>query len=395
MTQSFPIVINGAGLAGCAAALGLARQGWHCRLVDPQAAPFNQISLQRAEEWDARVYAFAPRPWQWLQAQGVDFAQVRAQPVRAMCVYGDDGGFLRFSAEEAELPFLAVIAEASAVRAAIGKALSKRDVEMRFDPAAQLTHAERHAGHWTLRTAGGEEWATPLLIGAEGRQSWTREMVGISSWQTEYGQTAVVANLRCERAHQATAYQWFRGAEVVAYLPLPGNVISLVWSAPHALAQELMSLALPEFAERVAAVSGFALGGMEVITPPQGFALSLLRCERMTAPRVALVGDAAHGIHPLSGHGINLGFNDAAALAQILGSADKGADPGDAVLLARYERRRFEEPFLLQTTTDLLARLYAWSSPWVQVLRNRGLNWVDRLVPVKRVLARYAALAQW
>ena len=159
---------------------------------------------------------------------------------------------------------------------------------------------------------------SPLLVGADGRDSWVRNAAGLSALNTPYGEKGLVANFATEKPHRQIAYQWFRDDGVLAYLPLPGNRISIVWSTPDANADELCQLPSDIFCERVAEAGVHQLGALELLTPPVAFPLRLMRVPQTVAPRLALVGDAAHGIHPLSGHGINLGFQDARVLAELL-----------------------------------------------------------------------------
>jgi len=208
---------------------------------------------------------------------------------------------------------------------------------------------------------------------------------------TSYGQTAVVANFACERAHHARAWQWFRpDGGVLAWLPLPGRRMSMVWSAPTALANELLTLAPGELAARVAAAGEGMLGELACITPAAAFPLSHLQLASVVAHRVALVGDAAHGVHPLAGQGVNLGFGDAAALGMVLRERGPITDVGAPFLLERYARKRAEPIAAMHMVTDGLARLFGATMPLIPSMRNAGLAMVGRLSPLKRALARPA-----
>lgn len=177
---------------------------------------------------------------------------------------------------------------------------------------------------------------------------------------------------------------------VLAYLPLPGQRMSIVWSTPDAHADALCALPPEALAEQVAAAGQHVLGRLETITPAAAFPLRLIRVPRTVSPRLALVGDAGHGIHPLSGHGINLGFQDARVLAEMLGAAGPWQDIGEERFLQRYQRARREETVLMQTTTDTLRRLFRASPPGLAPLRNLGLTLTNNLGPMKSVLVRYA-----
>ena len=241
-----------------------------------------------------------------------------------------------------------------------------------------------------LTLADGTVLFGRLLVGADGRDTWVRQSARLGAVDTPYGEKGVVANLSSEKPHRNIARQWFSAEGVLAYLPLPGNRISVVWSTRDDFADELCALPAEDFCARVAAGGDMALGQLGLITPPAAFPLRLIRVRQAVAPRLALIGDAAHGIHPLSGHGINLGFQDASELASLLASVKPWHDIGDLRLLQRYQRARSEETALLQTTTDGLRRLFRASPPGLRGLRNLGLNLTDGLPFVKNTLVRYA-----
>jgi 2-polyprenylphenol 6-hydroxylase len=246
-------------------------------------------------------------------------------------------------------------------------------------------------GDATLVLANGEALSARLIVGADGIRSWVRSAAGLVAMPKPYGQTAVVAHFACERAHHGAARQWFRAdGGVLAWLPLPERRVSMVWSAPDALAEALLALAPAELAARVAAAGSNVLGEFTPLGPASGFPLQFLRLPTSVAHRLALVGDAAHGLHPLAGQGVNLGFGDAEALSGVLAERGPVDDPGAPALLTRYARRRAEPVLAMQAVTDGLARLFGTRMPWVRVLRNFGLSAVDRLPVVKRALAQPA-----
>jgi 2-polyprenyl-6-methoxyphenol hydroxylase-like FAD-dependent oxidoreductase len=177
---------------------------------------------------------------------------------------------------------------------------------------------------------------------------------------------------------------------VLAWLPLPGRRISIVWSAPDAQARELLTLSPDALTARVAEAGMNALGAMRMITPPAAFPLQSLRLPTSIAHRMALVGDAAHGIHPLAGQGVNLGFGDAQALAAVLAERGPVRDAGAPILLERFARRRAEPVIAMYSVTDGLVKMFGPRTPWLRTLRNAGLAAVDRLPVIKRVLAQSA-----
>lgn len=386
------VVIAGAGLVGLALARAIARVGLRVALVDraPIAAPESD-----PETWDQRVYAVSPGSatflrslgaWQMLEAE-------RLQAIEAMHVAGDAGSTLEFSAYELGERALAWIVEERALRAALLPLVFEAGVEViggvaltsldRAPDAATLTFADSNG---TARALSAK-----LIVGADGARSWVRHAAGLATEPRPYGQTAVVANFACERAHHGIARQWFRtDGSVLAWLPLPGRRMSIVWSAPDVQAAELSALDDFVLAERVAEAGDHALGLLTPITAAASFPLAFLRLPATIAHRLALVGDAAHGVHPLAGQGVNLGFGDVEALASVLAERGPATDPGAPVLLERFARRRAGPVLAMQTVTDGLVRLFGPTYPWLKTLRNAGLTAVDRLPLLKRALAQPA-----
>ena len=383
--MKFDLIIVGGGLAGAALAVALRRSALRIALVE-HAAP------RRPHGWDARVYAYSPASARFLNELGVwsHLDPQRLCPVSEMRIRGDAGGELLFSAYDSGLPELAWIGESSLVHMELWESLRRQHNITLFCPAmpASLEIAAAGAG---LRLADGRALEAALVVAADGRESWVRARAGIASKVTPYGERGVVANFACERPHRGVAFQWFREDGVLAWLPLAGDAISMVWSAPDVLADELLALEPDAFCARVEAAGAPALGRLELLGERASFPLRLMRVDEIVRPRVALIGDAAHAIHPLSGHGINLGFQDAQALAEVLGALPAWCDVGDLAVLRRYARMRAEEPFLLQYTTHALNRLFGRHDPALAMLRNLGMNLVGHLPVVKDALVRYAA----
>lgn len=390
--QRYDVIVAGAGLVGLALAPALARSGLSVALVDraPIAAPEPDPAT-----WDPRVYAISPASATFLRALGAwqRLPADRVAPIEAMRVAGDAGATLSFSAFDLGERALAWIAEERALRAALLPGVFEAGVTVVGGaPFVGLVWSADEAQLTLAPDAEGERrLSARLMVGADGLRSWVRAAAGIVAEPRPYGQTAVVANFACALAHHGIARQWFRpDGSVLAWLPLPGRRISIVWSAPGALADELLALPPAALAERVAAAGERVLGEFAPLTAPAGFPLALLRLPATIAHRLALVGDAAHGVHPLAGQGVNLGFGDALALAQVLAARGPVADPGTPVLLDRYARRRAEPVLAMQAVTDGLARLFGPSAPWLSALRNAGMTAVDRLPLLKRALAQPA-----
>jgi len=387
--MEFDVAIVGGGLVGLSLARALAGSGLSLALVD--RAPASQQQRWEPDGWDVRVYAVSPGSEAFLAQHGAwpEDAPERIAAVLEMQVFGDaPGSRIVFGAYEAHVARLASIVENRVLLAALWGALrAQPDMEVLAPAHCESVGFGEDAARLTL--VDGTRLQARLLVAADGQESWLRAQAGIETHVQPYRQTAVVANFTCEQPHGGTAFQWFRADGVLALLPLPGNRVSLVWSAEEALADELM--ALPDaLGTKVAEATGHRLGGLEMITLPAAFPLRLARVARLVQPRLALVGDAAHNLHPLAGQGVNLGFQDARELARVLRSRGACADVGELRLLRRYERARREDVLAMTLVTDGLKRLFNNSFPPLAWLRNHGLNLVDRASPLKDRLIRHA-----
>lgn len=382
--QRFDLIIVGGGLAGVSLAVALRDSRLRIALVEARAP-------HRPDGWDARIYAISPANIEFLESIGAwrHLDAGRIAPIRAMEVHGDGAGRLDFSAYEAGVPSLGSILESSLMACELWEG-AKRQANLEvFLPAAPAA-LEFRADAAVLTLDDGRVLAAPLLVGADGRDSWVRQAAGLAAVNTPYEEKGVVANFATERPHRGIARQWFRDDGVLAWLPLPGERISIVWSTPDAQADALCALTPDALCARVAEAGGHALGKLELLTPAAAFPLRLMRVPQMVAPRLALVGDAGHGIHPLSGHGINLGFQDARELARRLLATQPWEDIGQLRFLQAYQRARREEIVLMQATTDSLRRLFRPANPLLRGLRNAGLDLTNRLPVAKNVLIRYA-----
>ncbi|GHT94419.1 ubiquinone biosynthesis hydroxylase UbiH [Betaproteobacteria bacterium] len=381
----FDLIIVGGGLAGTALAVALRRSRLNIALIQ-RAVP------TKAPGWDARIYAYNPASVAFLQELGVweRLDPGRLAPVERMEVHGDGGGRIDFSAAEAGLEALAWIGESDHLLLELWQSLTRQHNVTVFAPAAPAA-CTHHDDGVEILLEDGRKLAATLVVGADGRDSWVRHAFGIEAKSRDYGQQAIVANFRVERPHQQCAWQWFRNDGIVAWLPLPGERISLVWSTREDTAARLMALPDAAFCHEVAAAGGELLGRLALETPRADFSLRFMRVASVLAGRGVLVGDAAHAIHPLTGHGINLGFQDVRTLAALLAEAPAWQDIGERMFLRRYERARAEEPFMLQYATDGLARLFACRNPLAGVLRNAGMALAAQTPGLTRCLTRYAA----
>ncbi|MGA7814127.1 FAD-dependent monooxygenase, partial [Caballeronia sp.] len=297
-SRNFHAVVVGGGLVGKTAALALTQSGLRTALLaSPAAAPV------AGEPFDSRIYALSSssqallarlRVWQALDHE-------KLGPVLDMRVFGDAFAELHFSAFQAAVPQLAWIVESSLIERSLDAALRFQPNLTWIDSRAQGLVIHDDAAHLTL--ANGDALEADLIVGADGAHSWVRAQTGAKMTRRDYRQTGVVANFKCEKPHGETAYQWFRDGEIIALLPLPGDFASLVWSASTDHADELLALDPARLAAEVERATQSMLGTLECVTPARGFPLALQTVDRLIGPRVALVGDAAHLIHPLAGQG--------------------------------------------------------------------------------------------
>ena len=381
-SERYQVVIVGAGLVGAAAALALGRQGLRVALVErqPPAVP--------DETWDTRIYAISPASQRFLERIGAwqRMDADRTQPVFRMDVAGDTTGAIRLDAYEAGVSHLATILESGRLQHALWQAL-QADGNVAVHCPAAIESFERNASFTCLTLADGSVLETELVVGADGAASRIREWAGLASTLTPYGQSGVVANFECERPHRGTAFQWFFDSDILAWLPLPGNRLSMVWSTRTDHADGLVALEAASLTEKVRAAGHDRLGTLRLLTPAAAFPLRLIRVEAAIAPGVALIGDAAHGVHPLAGQGVNLGFGDAETLAAVL-SQQRQVFCGDIRVLQRYARERAEPVRRMQALTHGLHHLFADErAGW---LRNAGMRLVDHVPPVKAALVREA-----
>jgi 2-octaprenylphenol hydroxylase len=380
------VCIVGNGAIAKTTALGFAQAGHSVTLLVPASASQPPAPPQGAEQpWDVRVYALNHTAHTLLSSLKVWGAldASRVAPVESMVVNGDgkQPGDLAFDAFGAHVGALAWIVEDLTFAPNV-HIVSGRAVSLATDSAGA-----------TVTLDGGAVIASALVVGADGGQSWVRGQCDIGLDYRSYHQRAVVTNFSCAKPHHGVAYQWFTGHEgIVALLPLPGNRVSLVWSAPDPLADTLMQETLSEMAVRLAVLSEDKLGPLRPLLPEsvKDVPLALIRPHAITAPRVALVGDAAHVVHPLAGHGMNLGFADVAQLLDTVAAREAQRSIGDERVLARYARARKEDILLMQLATDGLARLFGADLEPVRVVRNLGLNLLNKLPMLKRRLMAHA-----
>lgn len=383
--MTFDILIIGGGLVGASLAAALKSSGLSIALVEAQPA------LPANKDWDNRIYAISPGGAAFLTQCGAwqQLDMGRVQPIEAMRVFGDEGMELDFSAYQLGEPELAFILENRPLQQVLWQGLQEQDNLTLFHPA-RCADIAWHDDAAHLQLQDGRTLQAKLIVGADGGNSWVRQQAGIVAPPTLYNQHGVVANFTIEKSHRATAFQWFQPDGILALLPMPQQMVSMVWSVSPEKSATLLQLPHEELCAQVAAASHHTLGALQLVTPPAAFPLRSLNPPQIVKPRLALVGDAAHNIHPLAGQGVNLGFRDARQLAQVLLQRDAQQDCGNIHLLRRYERARKEDILSMLFTTDVLKKLFNNSNPLLRVARNLGLAATNHITPLKKILARQA-----
>ena len=380
------VVVVGGGVAGAATALALARQGFNIALVEKGAAP----AAFKPEHYDARVYAISPGSARFLQDCGVwnPIAAQRVSPYTRMQVWESSPlQSLSFDAAELAVPELGYIIEDSLLRAALWSALTGAAVLA----GVHVTSLALASGRPRVKLSNGELLEAELVVAAEGADSPLREWAGIDAGGWAYPQRSIVCNVTTGKPHRGIAYQRFMPGGPLAFLPLADGRSSIVWSTDTAEAEELMAQPDAEFRERLGEAFQQHLGTITAADKRFAFPLRLLHADRYVAPGVALVGDAAHVIHPMAGQGLNLGLADVEALVGVVADARKQKKPLGALrVLQRYERRRKAENVEALALVDGLHRLFRLRAPELGGLRELGMSLVGRAGMLKTALAKRA-----
>lgn len=378
------VIILGGGLVGLALASALDSSGLSSIIVDP-ADP----DLRKDAAFDGRTSAVSSSSMRMLQTVGVaDHLPEPGHPIRAIRVAdGLEPGGLTFEPGEDGEP-LGHMHENRHLRAALrGRAEAGKSVDVRWKSRAATI--DRGESGVVVDLGDGSRLRAPLLVVAEGRNSPTREAAGIRMARWRYDHAAIVSTLAHQHGHEDVAYEIFYPGGPFALLPMSDladgtHRSAIVWSVPGDDAHGWMSLSDADFAAEAQAAMGGFLGEVRMLTPRSTYPLGFHHAARITDRRLALVGDAAHAVHPIAGQGLNLGFRDAAALAEVLvDGARLGLDLGDAQLLARYQRWRSLDTLSVAMATDSLTRLYSIKGRAASAVRRFGMSLVDRIEPLK------------
>jgi len=384
------VIILGGGLVGLSLAAALDCSGLSAIVVDP-ADPDRRLD----STFDGRTSAVSSSSMRMLEATGVaDHFPVPGCPILKIQVAdGLDPGGLAFEPGEDEGP-LGWMNENRHLRAALrSRAEAGKNLWLLWK--SRVASVERGEHSVVVELDDGRKLTAPLLVGAEGRNSPMREQAGIRMAKWRYDHVAIVSVLRHERPHDHVAYEVFYPTGPFALLPMTddevGHRSAIVWSVQKDDAPGLLSLGEADFAAEAKAAMGGFLGDIALAAPRSTYPLGFHHASQITAERLALVGDAAHAIHPIAGQGLNLGFRDAAALAQVLvEGARLGLDPGDRQLLDRYQRWRSLDSLMVAMATDGLTRIYGVPGHSASAVRRFGMSLIDRIGPIKNRLMNEA-----
>ncbi|MFN4172623.1 MAG: FAD-dependent oxidoreductase [Pseudorhodobacter sp.] len=392
MDRGCDILIVGGGLNGPALALALAQAGFSVTVVDARPAP------ARAEAgFDGRAYALAQASKRLLAAIGVWPALAPlAQPILQIKASDGRAGegaapfFLHFDAAEMEEGPMGFMVEDRHLYAAFLEAMAAAGV--RLISSERVVAQEVNATGVQVSLASGGTVAARLLVGCDGRSSGTASRAGIGRTGWGYGQTALVTAVDHEHPHEGIAHQFFMPEGPLAILPLRGNRSSIVWSDRADRAAAIQALSDAEYLEALRPRFGDFLGKIALGGDRFTYPLSLTLANRFVAPRLALVGDAAHGVHPIAGQGLNLGLRDVAALAEVLcDAARRGEDIAALDVLERYERWRRFDTTVMAIGMDTVNRLFSNDNPLLRLGRDLGLGAVSALPGLRRRFMRQAA----
>jgi 2-octaprenylphenol hydroxylase len=387
--QHFDVIVVGAGMVGAALALALGQHDFRVALVDARAPQLTWSD----DGYDIRVSAItraSQQVFESLDAWSVMQAE-RVCPYRDMHVWDAGGdGVIHFDSAEIGEPDLGHIIENRVIIKGLHSRLAEAKHVVPFWPNQSIA-LRLNPSQATLLLDDGTELVAHLLVGADGARSWVRQQAGISVKGWDYDQVALVTWVKPEKFHQETAWQRFLANGPLAFLPLTEGYCSIVWSTSAAHAAQLKAMEADRFAQELQAAFENKLGAIEAVGPRAMFPLRSFETQHYILPRLALVGDAAHTIHPLAGQGVNLGLADMSTLLQVLTEArQQQRDIGSEKILRRYERWRRADNRSMLIAMDGFKRLFSTEQPLLRWVRNLGLNLTDRSLPIKRLIMQQA-----
>jgi len=388
-SATYDVIIVGGGMVGLVLAKALAEQNFDIAVIESSA----HTPKWNPETFDLRVSAITRASQHILESLGAWslIEAMRCSPFRDMHVWDATGdGVIHFDSAEIGECCLGNIVENSVIQLALYQVCQQHDNINWFQSVCPLELIiEQDSAQ--LQLDNGTTLSADLVVGADGGNSWVRKMAEISVDSSDYKQTAVVATVKTELSHQETAWQRFLPTGPLAFLPLTDGYSSIVWSTTPEQAEALVSMSDRNFCEELAKGFAHKLGDIVESSSRMKFPLRSQHAQQYVKHRLALVGDAAHTIHPLAGQGVNLGFADAASLAEVLiDTRIKNKDLGSILTLRRYERWRKGENLTMLTTMTGFKTLFSNENPVLSTLRNVGLNVTDSITPVKNLIIRQA-----
>lgn len=389
MSADYDIAVVGGGMVGASLALAAAREGFRVALLE-RAVP--------ACDWpedshDLRVSALTRASQCMFENLAVWSAmcELRATPYERMRVWDQQGlGEIHFAAADLGEPDLGHIVENRVIVAALWRAI-ERQQGIDCHVGREIERIDLDGERPQLALDGGQRLTASLLVGADGARSRLRELAGIALHGHDYDQHALVATVRAEHGNAATAWQRFMPSGPLALLPMQRDLFSIVWSTSPEQAEALKGLSQQEFDAELSAASQYCCGQLSLLDGRAVYPLRLQKASTYIRPGLALVGDAAHVIHPLAGQGVNLGLLDMGVLLDVLIEARERAEPiGGFGVLRRYERARKGHNLAVQMAMDAFKQLFSNQNPALHLLRNLGLGLADRIPPLRRQFERVA-----
>ena len=388
MAQRFDSIIIGGGMVGMATAIALAEAGLHIAVVERTPPP-----QQLEDRFDGRVSAISLGSKRLLEQIGAwQHLSPHAQPIADIRVVDNfSNAFLHYDHREVGDDPFGWIVQNRHIRAGLFQRAEVLKAKLHLFTPAETVAVDEQPGHVAAHLKDGTVLHAPLLIAADGKHSQTRARVGIDTVQWNYPHQAIVCTIAHSAPHHGLALERFFPVGPFAVLPMQNNQSSLVWTEPQDVAEALLALNEDELTEEIQSRIGGYLGEIEVAGPRFTYPLTLVHAQHYTKPRVALIGDAAHGIHPIAGQGVNLGFRDVAALSEVLVEAHRlGMDLGSATTLAGYDKWRRFDAVTMTAVTDGLTRLFSNNHAPLAFARRAGLRIVSILPGTKQFFMKHA-----
>lgn len=385
--SEFDVIVVGGGIVGSAAACQLATQFERVAIIDNTP----HVPWQEDSPFGLRVSAINLASSELLKNLEVwqHVTAMRAFPYTAMVVWEEMGDArIEFNANETSHPYLGTIVENQVLQTALDNKLNTLAAVTRFENCALQDLTAVGDASMLAELDNDEKISAKLIIGADGQRSKVRACMGVENSQNAYHQAGLVCNVQTEMPHQSTAWQCFTQDGPLALLPLEDKLCSIVWSVPQPRCEQLLALAESHFNAELSAAFAHTLGKLQVVSERKSFALQGAQADNYIAHRTVLIGDAAHAVHPLAGLGLNLGLEDVRCLSDLL--ADTSRALGSERVLRKYERARKSENLVMQRALEAVDSLFRSEQPAVRTMRSLGVNFTNRVLPLKLLFMQRA-----